>query len=290
MPKPPCPFRSRRPATRRTSSSCSAARAACSLASTRAATAGPGLRRIDECIADTDGEQARVADQLAEAQERRRTAEQRHEEAVGAWLASGQQGLRPVSEAAELDERIAQLQVEHAGYDHVRDKLLEERIRYVSRRRKTLVADASKATDERLARYRELVAELEQTREELIALRQTALWAALYPSETLSGQEPFPHALVGARLKIQSRYFPGITAMLSAHSVFELLRADAEHCASVATVEQATALSGDSALVIGAKEAQWQDQQFDRDLEQREKQAKIDAYVKEWGVPPSEWA
>jgi hypothetical protein len=96
-----------------------------------------------------------------------------------------------VSEAGELDDRVAALEAEHAAFDIRRQRLLDERVAFVVKRRKSLVRDGDKATAEKLDQYLALVDALEQAREELIALRQTTLWAALFPSETLGTDPPF---------------------------------------------------------------------------------------------------
>ena len=73
-----------------------------------------------------------------------------------------------------------------AAQDVLRDRILEERIAFVEKHRKRLVRDAERETERAKERYLGLVGGVEQLREELVGLRQTAVWAAVY--QTLSNQ------------------------------------------------------------------------------------------------------
>jgi hypothetical protein len=64
--------------------------------------------------------------------------------------------------------------------------VLAERIAFVEKNRKPLVRDAERETERARARYLELVDELAQVREDLVELRQTTVWASLYPNESLA--------------------------------------------------------------------------------------------------------
>jgi hypothetical protein len=251
----------------------------------------PELEQIDGRIAEVDQQQAQIAAEQLAVMERRRDADARHQLALADWFAAGQPDPRPVSEAGELDDRAAALQAEHAARDILRDRLFEERAAYVVTKRKSLVRDADRATQKRLARCLALLDELEQAREDLIALRQSTVWAALYPSEALANEPPFSNALAGGRQSIQQKHLPGVSkSMLIAGNVLALLRDDVRHCAAALTVEQAAEISGGSSASIAGKDAAWQDRKFELEQERRQKQAAIEAYTKEWGIPPSEWA
>jgi len=250
----------------------------------------PELRLIDERVAEIDQAQARASQELQETRERRQGAEPRHQAELADWLAAGQPGERPVPEAAELEERIAVLAAEIAAHDLVRERVLEERVAFVVQSRKALVRDVEKELEERRARCLELLDELEHARDDLIALAQTGAWARLYPSETLTAAPPYAGAIVGARLSLQERHLPGIKAQLPAASVYALLRADVDHCASAITVEQAAAAEGQTTSVLTGREASWAGRAEDHEREKAEKQQRIEDYTREWGIPPAEYA
>jgi len=249
----------------------------------------PGLQEIDRRIEEIDQQQAAMAAELQQTRELRQGAEARDRVAVADWLAARRVGPRPVSEPAELDERIAALQVEHDAHDIARARELEERVAYVRKQRKALVRDAERATEERRSRYLELVAELEQAREELIACRSSELWARLFPSESLATEPPYMNALVGARLSVQQKHLPGVSAQLPAPSIFALLRADGQHLSSIATVEQAAAIQGVSTSKMSSREAAWQDRASEHELQRREKEHARRRFRQEWGYDPPEF-
>jgi len=249
----------------------------------------PELSRIDERVEEVDQEQARTAAELQHVREQRQGADARYQGALADWLAAGQPGERPVSEAAELEERIAGLSAEIGAFDDVRERVLAERIAFVVQRRKALLRDAEQATEERLARSLALVDELEQAREDIAALAQTTTWARLYPSDTLTAEPPYQHAIVGARLSLQEKHLPGVKVQLPVANVLALLRADLEHVATAATLEQAAAAEGKTKGAFTGREATWAGRAEDHARERAEKQQQIDDYTREWGFPPAEY-
>jgi len=251
----------------------------------------PELRLIDERVAEIDQAQARASAELQETRERRQGADARYQLALADWLAAGQQpGERPISEAAALEERIAALSAEIAAFDVVRERVLEERVDFVVQSRKALVRDVETELEERRARCLDLLDELEHARDDLIALAQTGAWARLYPSETLTAAPPYAGAIVGARLKIQERHLPGLKSQLPAASVFALLRADVDHCASAITLDQAAAAEGKTKTALTGRDASWAGRAEDHERERKEKAERIADYEREWGIKPAEYA
>lgn len=250
----------------------------------------PELQQMDERVVEIDQAQTRALAELGEVQQMRASAEPEHQARLADWLAGGQQGPRPVSEAGDLDTRIAELAAEVAALDIARERIFGERVAYVQKHRKRLLREAEAERKRRHRRCLTLVDELEREREELIACRQTELWAALFPHDALASEAPFTNCIAGARLKVQERHLPGVKVQLPAHSVFGLLRDDASHCATVVTTAQAAALSGSTEKELTDREATWQDRKFEHAQQRREHQEAIDAYIREWGIPPSEWA
>lgn len=110
--------------------------------------------------------------------------------------------------------------------------------------------------------YSALIDQLEAKRQELLDLRQTEVWAAIYPSPTLTN-EPSTAALCGAKKCLQEPHLPGLQSGLVAYSVFNLLRADAGFCESVAPAEQAAAERGVSVGELTGRDARWIDGKVD---------------------------
>jgi hypothetical protein len=249
----------------------------------------PELLAIDERIADFDRRQEELRVALVDLRGRRELADAAYAGALAEWMANGQSESRPVSEAKALDEAIVEAEAEYTAIDELRDRVLEERIDFIGKHRKRLVRDADRATEKARARYDELVDELAQVREELIQHRQTSVWAAaIFPHQSLVSLPPCD-ALLGGRLRATEEHLPGLKRELPAHSVFALLHADADYCASVATVEQAAAIEGVSPSVLRSSDAIWERSPEHEERQRREKEAAMKRYASEWGQPPAEY-
>jgi hypothetical protein len=154
-------------------------------------------------------------------------------------MSYGEEGPRPQSEAQALDDAIQQAAAEHLAIDRMREDVLVERIAYVERHRKRLVADAERETEEARVRYLAAVAEAEAARADLIGLNETRVWASVFPSDTLATYAP-SHNLVAGRRRETERH--GFQSAVVASAVFDLLRSDAEVFRTVTTREQAAAM------------------------------------------------
>jgi hypothetical protein len=230
----------------------------------------PELHAIDERLEQFDRRQEELRVTLIDLRGRRERADAAYADVLAAWMAADQRDPKPVSEAKALDEAIAEAEAEHAAIDSLRMGVLEERIAFVDKHRKRLVRDAERETEQAKGRYLEAVDELEQVREQLVGLRETTVWASLFPSETLATMAP-SHALVGGRRRESEQHLPG-TGQVPAHAVLALLRADAEYCASVSTVEQAAAMQRVSTAELTTREAMWADSDADLARRKREKE------------------
>jgi hypothetical protein len=213
---------------------------------------------------------------LIELRQRRERADAAYSDALAQWIASGQQEPKPVSDANALDEAIADASAEHAAQDNLRDRVLAEKIAFVEKHRKRLVRDAERATEEARQRYLRLVDGLAQARADLVGLRETTVWAALYPSETLMTMAP-SHALVGGRLRELEQHLPGGRGALPAHAVLALLRADAEYFTTVSTVEQAAAMQSVTTAELTTREAMWAGSDADLARQKRERERLLKA-------------
>jgi hypothetical protein len=125
-----------------------------------------------------------------------------------------------------------------------------------------MVADVAKLKGEAVDEYRQAVDKAEEKRREVLELRQTELWAALFPDETLVS-EPNTQSLAGAVRRVQGPCVPGVQTNLPVEGVFALLRADADFCAGAATIAQAAREKGVTPNQLTGREATWQNGQAD---------------------------
>jgi hypothetical protein len=230
----------------------------------------PELRAIDERLAELDRRQEGLSAGLVDLRGRRERADAEHAERLAAWLEAGQAEPRPTSEVRALEDAIAEAEAEYAAIDTLRERVLGERIAYVEKHRKRLVADAERETAQAKARYLELCDQAEQARAALVELRETTIWASLYPSEVLATYAP-SHALVGGRPRETARHLASVEQSIAAPNAFSLLRADAEHFGQVSTREQAAAMQGVSTAELTGDEAMWADSDADLARRKREK-------------------
>lgn len=167
----------------------------------------PELRVIDERLVELDRRQNELIATLAELRGRFERAGAEYADALAAWMAAGESEPKPVSEARTLEEAISEAEAEYAAIDNLRTRVLEERIEFVAKHRKRLVRDAERETEKAKAHYLTLIEELERAREELVGVRETAVWAALFPSEALASMAP-TYSLAGGFFVTVSRGWP----------------------------------------------------------------------------------
>ena len=147
---------------------------------------------------------------------------------------------------------IAEASAEHAAIDRQREAVLVERIVFVEKHRNRLVKDAEEETAAARDRYLDAIAEAERARAELIGLRETTVWAAIYPSDSLASYAP-SHNLVSGRRRESERH--GFGSAVVASAVFDLLRNDAEVFTTISTRDQAAAMAGTTTAALTGDEA-----------------------------------
>jgi hypothetical protein len=151
----------------------------------------------------------------------------------------------------------------------------------VQRHRKRLVKDAETATQEARDRYLALVDELQAARQDVIDLRETTVWAQIYPHESLQTLPP-SHELAPSK-RIRERVLP--RGDLLANNVFELFREDIRYFASVSTREQAAAARGVSERELAGDQAMWHESDEYAEWAKNEKQRLMDEYAPHLGQP-----
>jgi hypothetical protein len=103
--------------------------------------------------------------------------------------------------------------------------VLRRKSEFVDRHRSRLVKDVDKAVADAKARYEQALSETEQARQELVELRESAIWARLFP-DCRESDVQIPRIIAGGERK---RLAPtGLTMALEADKLFATLAADAD--------------------------------------------------------------
>ncbi len=205
----------------------------------------PDVVRFDERIGEFDLQQEDVRANLTDLHNRQGRADADYAVALAEWMAAGQVESKPVSKVPELEAAIIEAEGELAALDNLRERVIEEKLAYVRKHRGRLARDAERATGEARERVLRAVDEYEKAREELVGLRQTAVWANCFPSETLASHPPHA-ALLGGRNREAEQHLPGLKRELPVYALLALLRADANYFSTVSTIEQAAVMQGTS--------------------------------------------
>ena len=162
-----------------------------------------------------------------------------------------------------------------------RDRVYEDKARYVEKNRRRLVREADRRTAEAHARYLEAVAAAEQARTDVIECRSASLWAALFPGE-LANQMPDVAALAtNLRKPIEAAL--GLTTRVAADGVFRVLRADGEILGQAMTRDQALALGAANPNAVGAT---WAGTPEAEEQARKERREAREHYRQMWGRYP----
>ncbi len=245
----------------------------------------PELRAIDVRLVELDQQQAQATADLAGLRQDLQQAERDYPAELAAWIADGRKGARPASPAAEIGEKIAQLEAEVAAFTTLSERAAEERAAFARKHRKRLVAEAETVREQVTDRYLERIHGLAQDRAELRACASTVIWARLFPHDSLVSEPPLAQ-LVGGQLAAVRAAVPGINLAPTIEQLTALLEADAELVAGAVTREQAAALQGIDSRTLAASGASWAGTEEGKERERLEKKEALEAYRREWGHYP----
>jgi hypothetical protein len=185
----------------------------------------PELARFDEQVGEIEGHIRELSEQSQRVNEQLMTVEREDADSHAAWLLAGSEGDQPAPQKPLLEAQQEQLQQKIAGARAAVDQVLKARADHVERHRPRLIKDVDAAAVDAKNRYEEALATAEQARQELAELRESAIWARLYPSCNESDVQ-LPNTVAGGQRK---RLVPaGLTAELKPANAFALLRSDAE--------------------------------------------------------------
>jgi hypothetical protein len=245
----------------------------------------PELAALDAAAFELE---ARKGASIARAQALRdalNRAPQTDAEAFAAWELNGRQGPRPESAIEGLEREVRQVDAEIAGLDIAFSQALAQKVAFVEKHRRRLVADAEKEAAAAHARLVGLVDEIEQAREELAELRATSVWASLYPHEQ-AGREP-RMTMVGGGLTAAFPKEFGIGHQVEYRRLLETVRKDADWLLDAAATNE------QRALLENRDPRQRPGVVWEQSPEaQQERRAEVDeivrAFVAEWGREPTE--
>lgn len=241
----------------------------------------PELAQFDERVGKLQIRQGETQTRVQELRTERANAPQADAAALASWELAGRNGARPEPRAERLDREIADLERERDGLQLAAEQVMERKATFVVTNRKRLVRVADRACAEAHAKVLRLVDELQAAREALAELRQTAVWASLYPHETAAAA-PQASLFAGGLAQPALDAF-GASQRVEIGRLLAGLRADADWAARAATPEQHAVMTG-SPRQNGAV---WADSDEGREAERADKKAALARYKALWGREPA---
>ncbi len=241
----------------------------------------PEIGAYDERAQELERRAQALSDEITRREEALREAVRADQEALAEWQLTDGKKRRPEPTAPAIEREIEEKKADRDAALAARDRVYEDKARYVEKNRRRLIREADKATTEARTRYDEAIEAAEKARGDLIDCRTAALWAALYPGE-LANQTPDVSA-IAANLRKPVESALQVKNRLPADGVFRVLRSDAEILASAMTRDQALELgaadpSQDAAIWHGTPEHE--------EAMRKERQEARARYAREWGRYP----
>jgi hypothetical protein len=241
----------------------------------------PELDKFDRRVSEIEGRRAALAGRVAELDAEAGRAELADLEALAAWTAdTSKRRPQPTVPVLKTEREETVAEAEALGLRLT--EILAEKERFVEKHRGRLVKDADEATAQARERCEQLIAQLREARQELIEIREASIWAQLFPREETS--HGLPAAALMAGLRAPTSHLLGLTSQVAADAVFRALEADAQILTSLVAPGQVEALGR-----ADGRRAVWEKSAEGRAAEKQEKQAAIEAYTREWGIPPAEY-
>ena len=231
----------------------------------------PELTALDERIAELDGEQATALADVQALEQEIREAEERDRVALGQWHADGGSGERPQPSAPAVAERLERRREDSSALPNAAATAVAEKIAFVRRHRGRLVRRADERVQELAEQYIGLIAALEACRGDLLAAREAALWARLYPSASAMREPPQALAL-GLRKPAMEAF--GHPLRLEPARLWDLLRRDAELIPNAIADEQKRELDGPDPH--DPRSAVWAESAEGQERDRAERQAAIE--------------
>lgn len=246
----------------------------------------PELAELDARVAELEQRRGDTGTRLGQLREQLANAPREDADRLAEWEVGNRKGPRPEPTTIVLERQITEAEAEVAGLETAVSRVLAEKAAFVEKHRARLVRDADKATAEAHERVVQLLGELEQARDALVELRQSAVWAAVYPAES-AGRGPRPTLLAGGLRKPIAQTL-GINQQMNAAQLVDALRADADYWRNAATAEQRAAMGDTPPPRLGA--GVWVGTPEADEAERAERKAARERYAAVWGSEPPEWS
>jgi hypothetical protein len=232
-------------------------------------------------IGDLEARHRQVLSDLRNANGQLGSVDQRDAAALAQWELDGRSGEKPEAEKSGLQDHVAELERERDGLAGAIAQVLADKAAYVQKHRSRLTATASRLVNEAKARYVQAVEQMAAARAELVELRQTELWAHVFPDEAAFRMPRADHLALGA----SSQYPPGLAdRALSADGVLALLRTDAEAVAGSMSTAQRIVIQGLDPNQ--PPNTYWTDSDEAREASKADLQRRREAYMADWGRVP----
>ena len=195
----------------------------------------PELQKFEGRLAELEGRHRNTIAALGVAKGKLHDADRVDAAALSRWEVDGRQGVKPAPGKPALVEHVASLERDRDGLAGAIAQVLAEKAEFVVRHRDRLAAVAERMVEQARVHYLDLVAQIDSARSELISLRESALWAAVFPHDAASLMPKTDHLALG-----RPNLYPSGLAdrALDASGVFALLRADVDAVAAAMSSQQ----------------------------------------------------
>jgi hypothetical protein len=200
-------------------------------------------------------------------------------DALSTWELMGRKGPKPEPTVPALERRAQELSRAIAGMDRRRGEVLVEKAAFVERRRKRLIKDSEKAADAARTAYEQAIATAERARSDLADIRQSGLWAHMYPAEEQHLLE-VPRGIAGNQREPLVK--AGLSGPVEVGRLWQLLRDDAAFLERGLSAEQRALIGPDD----DPRQATWVETPEGRQRAREELDKQIAAFRADIGRDP----
>lgn len=149
----------------------------------------PEVVAYDERARELEQRAATLSEEIAHRQEALRAAVEADRQALTEWQLADGKRPRPEPTAPAVEREIEDKKADRDAALAARDRVYEDKARFVEKHRRRLIREADKTTREARDRYTNAIAAAEEARDDLVDSRAASLWAALFPG-ALANQSP----------------------------------------------------------------------------------------------------
>jgi len=183
----------------------------------------PEVAAIDAKVGRLDKQRVGLSEQIGRLEQAISEARRDDQQSLATWQLAGGEGKRPLPKTPALEAELEQVRSELDATAIAEDRILREKVEFVERHRKRLIAEAAKERSA-VKRLQDAITAVEQAREEATTALQTERWAREFPSELANPSTLSVDFLKGGRL---SKAMPEVRTLTVANSVLAWLRDDA---------------------------------------------------------------